>query len=77
MKQKEWYIIQNEEGNFLYIDSLSGGYPCFLDDWCHSKKFDSLQSANEFLKSNYAQNQFKNEFKKAIPRKVTLTLEEE
>lgn len=43
--KKEYYVIQNEEGKFLKIDDLSGGYPCFIDDFefCENISRGNLQ----------------------------------
>lgn len=45
MLRKEYYVIQNEEGKFLKIDDLSGGYPCFIDDFEFCEKYESKEYA--------------------------------
>lgn len=50
--KKEYYVIQNEEGKFLKIDDLSGGYPCFIDDFEFCEKYKSRQLAENFLKKH-------------------------
>ena len=51
MDRKEYNVIQNSNGKFLKIDDLSGGYPCFIDDFEFCEKYKSRQLAEDFLKA--------------------------
>lgn len=75
MKVKEYYIIQNKEGNFFKVDNNSGGYPVFIEDFEFCEKYNSKQFVEKFLKSNYVTELFKNEFEGCIIRKVKMILE--
>ena len=41
MNRKEYYMIQNNNGKFFKADNLSGGYPCFIDDFEFCEKYNS------------------------------------
>ena len=41
MNRKEYYVIQNSNGKFFKVDNLSGGYPCFIDDFEFCEKYNS------------------------------------
>ena len=58
MDRKEYNVIQNSNGKFLKIDDLSGGYPCFIDDFELCEKYKSRQLAEDFLKSIYVTQRF-------------------
>ena len=75
MSRKEYYVIQNSSGKFFKVDNLSGGYPCFIDDFEFCEKYNSKKFAEDFLKSNYATQMFPKEFANCIVRTVKLMLE--
>lgn len=33
MEEKIYYVIQNKDGEFFALDSYSGGYPVFINDF--------------------------------------------
>lgn len=74
MERKEYYVIQNEEGKFFKADNLSGGYPCFIDDFEFCAKYKSKQIADDFMKNNYTTKMFKKEFKGCTVRMVKMIL---
>ena len=76
MNRKEYYVIQNSNGKFFKMDNLSGGYPCFIDDFEFCEKYNSKQFAEDFLKSNYVTQMFPKEFAGCIVRTVKLILEQ-
>ena len=75
MNIKEYYVIQNSKEKFFKVDNISGGYPCFIDDFEFCDHYNSRQFAEDFLKGNYATQMFKNEFKDCVVRKVKMILE--
>lgn len=75
MNEKEYYVIQNSKGKFFKIDTSSGGYPYFVDDFEFCDKYRSRQLAEDFLKSEYATRMFKREFADCTIRIVKITLE--
>lgn len=74
MTEKIYYVIQNKKGKFFTPDKLSGGYPEFVDDFEFCKKYNSEDSANNFLNSKYATEQFTKEFIGARVRKIEIRL---
>lgn len=72
---KRYYVIQNRDGKFFSLDSGSGGYPNFCDDYVSCEKYSSKQAAEEFLQSHYAREVFVEEFAEARIRTVNLVLE--
>ena len=75
MNRKEYYVIQNSNGKFFKSDNLSGGYPCFIDDFEFCEKYNSKQFAEDFLKSNYATQMFQKEFADCVVKKVKMIVE--
>ena len=75
MNRKEYYVIQNSNGKFFKADNLSGGYPCFVDDFEFCDKYNSRQFAEDFLKGDYVTRMFPKEFVGSIVRTVKLILE--
>ena len=75
MNRKEYYVIQNSNGKFFKMDNLSGGYPCFIDDFEFCEKYNSKQFAEDFLKSNYATQMFQKEFTNCVVQTVKMILE--
>lgn len=75
MLRKEYYVIQNEEGKFLKIDDLSGGYPCFIDDFEFCEKYESKEYAEKFLQGRYVTEMFKKEFDDCIIKTVVIAVE--
>ena len=53
--EKEYFIIQNKEGKFLVIDSMSGGYPCFVDDFIEGRIFKNIEDARNILYGGYGE----------------------
>ena len=45
---KEYYVIQNEEGKFFEYDKSSGGYPYFSDSIECCEKYKTKQAAESF-----------------------------
>ena len=76
MTKKIYYVIQNKEGKFFIPDSLSGGYPEFVDDFEFCRKYASEEDANNFLNRKYVTEQFVKEFMGAKVRKVEISLKE-
>lgn len=74
MTEKIYYVIQNKKGKFFTLDDLSGGYPAFVDDFEFCEKYNSEDSANNFLNSKYATEQFTKEFIGARVRKIEIRL---
>lgn len=74
MTEKIYYVIQNKKGKFFTLDDLSGGYPAFVDDFEFCEKYNSENSANNFLNSKYATEQFTKEFIGARVRKIEIRL---
>lgn len=74
--KKVQYVITNKNGKFFNFDSASGGYPVFLDDFAQCEKFDDLDSAHEFLQSEYCTLQFISEFKCAEIKKFTCSVQD-
>lgn len=74
MTEKIYYVIQNKKGKFFALDNLSGGYPAFVDDFEFCEKYNSEYSANNFLNSHYATEQFTKEFIGARVRKIEIRL---
>ena len=72
--EKEYYVIQNENGKFFAYDNTSGGYPCFIDDFKFCKNYKTRSSAESFLVSDYSKNLFKKEFNNCVVRKVVMRL---
>ncbi|MFQ7208561.1 MAG: hypothetical protein ACLRPZ_03855 [Coprococcus sp.] len=75
MDRKEYNVIQNSNGKFLKIDDLSGGYPCFIDDFEFCEKYKSRQLAEDFLKSIYVTQRFQKEFAGCVVKTVKMILE--
>ena len=75
MLRKEYYVIQNEEGKFLKIDDLSGGYPCFIDDFEFCEKYESKEYAEKFLQGRYVTEMFEKEFDGCIIKTVVIAVE--
>lgn len=71
---KEYYVIQNAKGKFFQTDNISGGYPCFIDDFEFCEKFKSKQFAEDFLKGNYATKMFKKEFESCVVKTVKIIM---
>lgn len=72
---KEYYVIQNEEGKFFVYDKSSGGYPYFSDSMECCEKYKTKQAAESFLyTSEYANRMFVKEFMTCVIRKVTITI---
>lgn len=71
---KRYYVIQSKDGYFK-PDNWSGGYPEFIDDFENCERYSSEELANKFLKSKYVAEQFKEGFKEARVRKITVTVE--
>lgn len=74
MTEKIYYVIQNKEGKFFQIDSFSGGYPAFIDNYEFCKKYNSEKEANEFLNGKYVTEQFEKAFTGARIRKVEIIM---
>lgn len=74
MTEKIYYVIQDKKGKFFTPDNLTGGYPAFVDNFESCKKYNSEDSANNFLNSKYATEQFTKEFIGARVRKVEIRL---
>lgn len=74
MTEKIYYVIQNKKGKFFTLDNLSGGYPAFVDDFEFCEKYNSEDTANNFLNSKYATEQFTKEFIGARVRKIEIRL---
>ena len=74
MTEKIYYVIQNKEGKFFTPDNLSGGYPMFGDDFEFCKKYESEESAYDFLNRKYVTEQFATDFIGARIRKVEMKL---
>lgn len=75
MNRKEYYVIQNNQGRFFKVDNASGGYPCFISSFEFCEKYDSKQYVEDFLKGDYVNRMFKDEFQNCVIRKVTMILE--
>lgn len=74
MTEKIYYVIQDKKREFFTPDNLSGGYPYFTDDFEFCERYNSEDSANNFLNSKYATEQFAKEFIGARVRKVEIRL---
>lgn len=74
MTEKIYYVIQNKEGKFFKIDSWSGGYPEFVNNFEVCEKYNHEEFANNFLKSRYVTEMFTKEFIWAKVRKVEMKL---
>lgn len=74
MEEKIYYVIQNKDGEFFALDSYSGGYPVFINDFEFCEKYNSEKDANKFLNEKYATEQFAKEFIGARIRKVVMKL---
>ena len=72
---QKYYVIQNAKGKFFKVDNLSGGYPCFIDNFEFCEKYNSKQFAEDFLKSNYATQMFQKEFADCVVKKVKMIVE--
>lgn len=75
MTKKEYYVIQNDDDKFFKVDNLSGGYPCFVDDFEFCEKYNSREFAENFLNNRYATEMFHDKFKNCSVKKVVMTLE--
>lgn len=76
MLRKEYYVIQNKEGKFFKMDSASGGYPCFIDDFEYCHKYTSRNLMEQFLyTSDYTTRLFKKEFEGCAVKTIIMTVE--
>jgi len=75
----EFYILKVKNQNkieYLSIDSTSGGYPCFLNDFNMAKKFKTKEDVDEFLNRDPYINNFPEIKEKCEIRKITIYEEE-
>lgn len=72
---KEYYVIQNKEEKYFKIDDMSGGYPCFVGDFESCERYNSIQSVETFLNSDYVVRIFKEKFKDCIVKTVKIFIE--
>lgn len=73
--EKTYYVIQNKNGKFFKTDSMSGGYPSFIDSFERCDRYYSFEQAELFLKSPYVTETFPREFNDAVIQKVIVRLE--
>lgn len=72
---EKFYVIINKDNEYFNIDSLSGGYPCYVDSLSIAFKFKSKEEAYKFMKDDYA-NKFKGVFDNTQVKCITITMED-
>lgn len=72
---EKFYVIVNKDNAYFNIDSLSGGYPCYVDSLTIAFKFESKEEAYKFMKDDYA-NKFKGFFNDTQVKCITITMED-
>ncbi len=51
MEKTKYFVVQDQQGKFLAIDSYSGGYPWYPEDFWSAELFKATASKLEYIQS--------------------------
>lgn len=51
MEKTKYFVVQDQQGNFLAIDSHSGGYPWYPENFYNAELFKATASGLEYIQS--------------------------